>query len=164
MANWSNPLRTPAFIPRCGDDQGSARERSPGGLLEHLGEGLPHLCGGTQRHRHNGAAVRDRPLDTGEDASISSAPLVGEHLAGEDLGFIGNAVPGQCAWPAGPTCRADAMRAVTVPVLRRFSFNEGLGRDPPSGEIGMGEVEPRVENRNANTSTSEVGCWNLGGL
>src|SRR6478672_7019215 len=67
-------------------------------------------------HRDDLAAAHDRPFDSGEDAPVGSAPLVGQHLADEDVCLVGNAVSAGFARGLGAARRSDAVRAVPVSV------------------------------------------------
>jgi hypothetical protein len=64
-----------------GDDEGAAGECALSDRLEHLGERRAERYVGTERHRDDLAAARERPVDPREDLSVRAAAAVGQHLA-----------------------------------------------------------------------------------
>ena len=113
-----------------------------------------------------GQRLVDRPVDAGEDLGVAAAAGVAQHLAGEDLGLVGDAVARSGRRRARPARGADAVGAVAVPVLDRLPGDERLGRHVAAGEVRVGQVEPGVEHRDADvlarasatTSPAPPGC------
>ena len=147
MTHRADHARPIAVVAGGGDDQGAGTERALADLVEDARRRGSDLGRGAERHRHDCAAVDERPLNAGEDAAIRPAALVAQHLAGEDLGSSGYAVAGQALRRRRPTARADAVGAVTVAILHRLTGNEALRPDHARGEVRVLEVQASIQDR-----------------
>ena len=140
--------RAARVVARGRDDQRAHGLRPQRDALVDLRERLAGPGRRAERHRDDGALVGDRPLDAGQDPGVRARAGVGEHLAGVDLGAVGDAVARAARRRALAAERgADAVRAVAVAVLHRLAGHEGARLDRAAGEVRVLEVEARVEHR-----------------
>ena len=153
MAHGVDHARPVAVVAGGRDDQGAGAERPLADLVEDRRWRRADPGRGAERHRHDRAAIDDRPLNAGKNAAVGPAALVAQHLAGEDLGTRRHPVAGEALRRRRPAAGPDAVRAVTVTVLHRLPGNEALRLDRPRGEVRVLKVHAGIEDRDLDTQS-----------
>ena len=138
----------PSAVARRGHDERPGVQRRGCGLLVVREVRLADGDRRAQRHRDHVGALLDGPLDAGQDPAARAAALVAQHLADDQPRAVRDAVaPLRARRRLRAGGRARAVRAVRVAVLHRLPGDERLARDDATREVGVAQVDARVEHR-----------------
>jgi hypothetical protein len=86
--------------------------------------------------------------------AVGSAPLVVQHLAHVDLAVTRHPASGQGAGIPRSAGGADAVRPMPYDVIGGLACDKAGGLDGSSGEVGMTDEEPGVEDGDPNTGAT----------